>query len=83
MQIQKEATVALSMSSATATPTSNPADPTSTTGEGPVIDCDVTALQRGLLPAYLWPLIGRDDVIPYSQIKSNRGRKKQYSTADA
>ena len=87
MSIQKEATAALSLSpspsNTTAAPKSNPADPTSTTGEDPVIDCDVTALQRGLLPAYLWPLIGRDDIIPYSQIKSNRGRKKQYSTAGA
>ena len=85
MQIQKEAMTALSVSlspsSATATP--NPSDPTSATGEDSAIDSDVTALQRGLLPAYLWPFIRNDDVIPYSQTKSNRGRRKQYSTAGA
>jgi len=44
-------------------------------------DVDVTALQRGLLPAYLWPFIRQNDVIPYPLRKSRRGRKKQYSTA--
>ena len=70
------------MSPASATPPkSNPSDSTPTTATSEIIDTDVAALQRGLLPAYLWPFINHKDVIPYSQTKSNRGCKKQYSTA--
>lgn len=44
-------------------------------------DVDVSVLQRGLLPAYLWPFIRQNDILPYPLRKSRRGRKKQYSTA--
>ena len=79
MQIQKGVTAALSISKTTSIP--NSSDSTSATAKDHVIDSDVTALERGLLPAYLWPFIRHDDVIPYPLVKSNRGRKKQYSTA--
>ena len=39
-----------------------------------------TAKGHPLLPAYLWPYIRKDDVTPYVQIKSKRGRKKEHCT---
>ena len=33
-----------------------------------------------LLPAYLWPYVRNESVIPYADTKSKRGRKKEYNT---
>ena len=33
-----------------------------------------------LLPAYLWPYVRNEDVIPYADTKSKRGRKKVHNT---
>ena len=86
--LQQDTQTALSMSATTptspasaTTPKSHPSDTTSTIATAEIIDTDVAALQRGLLPAYLWPFINHKQVIPYSQTKSNRGCKKLYSTA--
>ena len=70
LKIQQEITAANDLSiGSSATPTHSSRD------------VDVSVLQRGLLPAYLWPFICQNDVIPYPQRKTQRGRKKQYSTA--
>ena len=88
LMLQQVTQTALSMSATTPTspasatpPKSHPSDTTSTIATAEIIDTDVAALQRGLLPAYLWPFINHKQVIPYSQTKSNRGCKKLYSTA--
>ena len=76
-QICQDATAAISKA------TSNPPLDTSTTHlpDGDGCGDDLTALQSGLIPAYLWPYVRINDVMPYPQLKSNRGRKKQLSTA--
>ena len=51
LQIQKETTAALSISKTTRIP--NSSDSTTATGKDHDIDTDLTALERGLLPAYL------------------------------
>lgn len=36
-----------------------------------------------LLPAYLWPFVRNEDIIPYAQLKSKRGRQKTHNTDGA
>ena len=60
-----------------ATPAPPSADPAPMTAER---DAELSALQSDLIPAYLWPFLRDDHVIPYPQIKSKRGAKKIYPT---
>ncbi len=46
-------------------------------------DAELAALQSDLIPAYLWPFLRNDQVIPYSQFKSKRGAKKIFPTEGA
>ena len=52
-------------------------DPTPITVER---DAQLFAMQSNLIPAYLWPFLRDDQVIPYHQIKSKRGTKKIFPT---
>ena len=60
-----------------ATPAPPSSDPTPMTAER---DAELSALQSDLIPAYLWPFLRDDHVIPYALIKSKRGAKKKFPT---